>query len=126
MKNLKLITIFLIFQSCSKDTCGCSFEISIDTVGQRQMATGLLSDNSDAEVVYEPDEIRYKANLPNKCATYLGKTINVDLQGFRNGEKFGDETSSELLMTTDIIYTINGIKISKGVGGYTLILVGCY
>jgi hypothetical protein len=67
----------------------------------------------------------YKAKLPNECATYIGKTINVDTQGYRNGGKFGDEILSELLMTSDIIYLHNGIKISRGDNGYTLIRVGC-
>ena len=120
-----ILTFFQALQSCSKDNCGCPFTISVDTGGQLQMPTGLISDNSDVEIFNKTDEIRYKANLPDECGTYVGKIINVDTQAFRNGEKFGDETSSELLMTADIISLINGIKIIKGVSGYNLISVGC-
>ena len=89
------------------------------------MATGFTANTSSQVPDDEPDEIRYKAKLPNECATYLGKTIKADSQGFKNGEKIGAESSYELLMTTDIIYTINGGKIGEGNGGYTLTRVGC-
>ena len=122
---IPILMSFQILQSCSKDKCGCSFVISIDADLQFLMATEFISNNSDGEIINEPDKIRYKVNLPNECAGYIGETISVDTQGYRNGQKFGDEISSELLMTSDIIYLINGIKISRGVNGYTLISVGC-
>jgi len=71
------------------------------------------------------DEIRVKAKLPNECATYLGKTIDIKLQQYMDGVKFGDEMSDKLEMDLDIITTINAGKIGEYNSSWFLTRVGC-
>ena len=71
------------------------------------------------------DEIRVKAKLPNECATYLGKTIDIKLQQYMDGVKFGDEMSDKLEMDLDIITTINAGKINEYNSSWFLTRVGC-
>ena len=121
---LPLIILFLLLQSCSKD-CGCSFAYSMEIGQQLNMATGFTVNTSSQAPNDEPDEIRYKAKLSNECATYLGKTIKVDTQGFKNGKKIGAETSTDLLMTEGMITFINSGEVGVKVGYSTLTRKGC-
>ena len=89
------------------------------------MATGFIANEVSQAPDDEPDEIRYKAKLPNECATYLGKTIKVDTQGFKSGEKIGAETSTDLLMSESVITFINSGEVGVKVGYSTLIRRGC-
>ena len=89
------------------------------------MATGFIADQVSQAPDDEPDEIRYKAKLPNECATYLGKTIDIKLQQYMDGVKFGDEMSDKLEMDLDIITTINAGKINEYNSSWFLTRVGC-
>jgi phage terminase Nu1 subunit (DNA packaging protein) len=65
---------------------GFSFAYSIEIGQQLNIAEGFLAESStqiaDGKSVDESDEIIYKAKLTNECATYIGKTIKADKQGF--------------------------------------------
>ena len=108
-----LIIFFLLLQSCSKDSCGCSFALGFNT----------------NRITNDPDntpetEIRIKTTLPDSCDEYLGQTLTLDAQGFSNGEKDGDEFKYPLEMTSKIISTIDKGIIGEGYP-YYLTRVGC-
>ena len=108
---LPLFIFFLLLQSCSKDSCGCSFAFGFDT--------GRLT-NANAPKT----EIRIKTTLPDSCDEYLGQTLTLDAQGFIDDEKDGDEFKYPLEMTSKIISTIDKGVIGEGYP-YYLTRVGC-
>ena len=109
---LPLIILFLLLQSCSKDSCGCSFALGF--------ATNRLTNEPNPPKA----EIRIKTTLPNSCDEYLGQTLTLDAQGFLNDEKDGDEFKYPLEMTSKIISTIDKGVIGEGYP-YYLTRVGC-
>ena len=113
MKYLLLLVIFfLLSQSCSKDSCGCSFAFGF--------GTGRLTNEANAQKT----EIRIKTTLPNSCDEYLGQTLTLDAQAFIDDEKDGDEFKYPLEMTSKIISTIDKGVIGEGYP-YYLTRVGC-
>ena len=114
MKYLLLLVIFfLLFQSCSKDSCGCSFALGF--------AINRLTNEPNPPTIRE---IRIKTSLPNSCDEYLGQTLTLYAQGFLNDEKDVDEFKYPLEMTSKIISTIDKGVIGEGYP-YYLTRVGC-
>ena len=109
---IPLLIFFQLFQSCSKDSCGCSFLFGF--------GTGRLTNDSNPPKA----EVRIKAKLPNSCDEYLGQTLTLDAQGFLDDEKDGDEFKYPLEMTSKIISTINKGVIGEG-SPYYLLRAGC-